>query len=187
MFDAVYQDSNIPAETLVKDWTKWIYKTDTLDPYTFFRCTLTCGLDEKCDYIVTINSESCYYGSFLYSGNPISTNHVPTEVKVKFKKTSNDSDTSLIDNNFIQDQNKIGLDYLKKMIYATSFIDDGYESDCAKRCLVADKHICNFFILANNYCQLGRFNSKQELHAGQISDNKIFLRSSKISSKIHFR
>ena len=171
MFDPGYGTE----EDLVKDWTKWIYKTETLDPYTYYRCTLTCGLDETCDYLVTTNSESCHYGSFLYSGVPIS--NVPTEVKVQFKKTNNDSDTSLIDNNFIQDQYKIGVDFVKKMIYATSFIDDGNESDCAKRCLVADKHICNFFILANKYCQLGRFNSKQELHAGQINDKKIFLRS----------
>ena len=46
------------------------------------------------------------------------------------------------------------------------------------RCLVAEETHCNFFVLANGYCQLGRFNLDENYFVGpSLTDGTIHLRS----------
>ena len=50
--------------------------------------------------------------------------------------------------------------------------------DGTNRCLVAEETHCNFFVLANGYCQLGRFNLDDNQFVGNsLNDSTIYLRS----------
>ena len=66
---------------------------------------------------------------------------------------------------------------MKKMIYHTYQANVTTVSKCAKSCIVAEKEICNFFVAANGYCQLGRFSTNEGLFVGNDpSDGTIFIR-----------
>ena len=48
----------------------------------------------------------------------------------------------------------------------------------ANRCLVAEETRCNFFVLVNGYCQLGKFNLDDNQYVGNsLNDSTIYLRS----------
>ena len=50
--------------------------------------------------------------------------------------------------------------------------------DGANRCLVAEETRCNFFVLVNGYCQLGKFNLDDNQYVGNsLNDSTIYLRS----------
>ena len=92
------------------------------------RCTFICFSEEQCDYFTT--TSPCHFGSFNYSGNPLI--DTSSDISIRFKK-SNDSEITIIDDNFVEDQNKIGVDYLKRMIYSFTAMGDENQSNCAKR------------------------------------------------------
>lgn len=60
------------------------------------------------------------------------------------------------------------------MIYGHYSDEDGLESRCSKRCLVSDDNTCNFYTIANGYCQLGRFHTKDNKHKGPMTDLTVF-------------
>ena len=64
------------------------------------------------------------------------------------------------------------------MIYDTSPVFGEKEGGCAKRCLVANKRYCNFFIHTHPYCQYGKLNSNYgQFIEGDLITSEIYLRS----------
>ena len=103
-------------DDLVKDWTQWIYKTDTSDIQIqsvniLHRCNLICIFDQQCDYIT--QTIPCCFGSFSYSGDPVTG---PSEVGIRFKIVANVSDTTLEDNKFMLQPNK-GVPFLNLNVF----------------------------------------------------------------------
>ena len=68
----------------------------------------------------------------------------------------------------------IDHNYWQQMIYSHHSDDAATESRCAKRCLVSDDKTCNFYTVAHGYCQLGRFNTKDNKRKGSMTKTTIF-------------
>jgi hypothetical protein len=93
LWNNTYQ-SFVSSQYDVSDWNRWIFKT-TPSYSSFRKCVLLCFLDVDCDYFV-FTDEFCYFGSFIYSGDAISTEN-PTEIlTVRLKMTGNATDNSTV-------------------------------------------------------------------------------------------
>ena len=59
--------------------------------------------------------------------------------------------------------------------------------DGTNRCLVAEETQCNFFVLVNGYCQLGRFSLDDNQYVGNsLSDSTISFMVATLVSKLSF-
>ena len=75
------------SSQVVSDWNRWIFKTKP-SYFTLHRCALLCFLDVDCDYFV-FTKEFCYFGSFNYFGDAISTENITETITVRLKMTGN--------------------------------------------------------------------------------------------------
>ena len=74
----------------VYDWTKFIYKIDQ-SGMIIRRCIILCSVDATCEYFVFVDN-ICYFGSFDYDGEVISTNNISEVTNVYLKMAENDND-----------------------------------------------------------------------------------------------
>merc|ERR1712051_771595 len=75
------------SSQVVSDWNRWIFKTKP-SYFSLPKCTLLCFLDVDCDYFV-FTKEFCYFGSFNYFGDAISTENNTEIITVRLKMTGN--------------------------------------------------------------------------------------------------
>ena len=82
------------SSQVVSDWNRWIFKTKP-SYFSLPKCTLLCFLDVDCDYFV-FTKEFCYFGSFNYFGDAISTENIIEIITVRLKMTGNIADNSAV-------------------------------------------------------------------------------------------
>ena len=58
------------------------------------RCMFICFSEEQCDYFTV--TTPCHFGSFNYSGNPLS--DTSSDIRIRFKKSNDSEITTIIDN-----------------------------------------------------------------------------------------
>ena len=79
------------SSQVVSDWNRWIFKTKP-SYFSLGKCVLLCFLDVDCDYFV-FTKEFCYFGSFNYFGDAISTENNTEIITVRLKITGNADNT----------------------------------------------------------------------------------------------
>lgn len=126
---------------------------------------MRCQFDANCDFFVHWSNQCCL-GKMTHSGSQFTTNNY----KVYFKIGNENAD--FIGNYFNnQNGNLIHWPYWAVNIYHTNTED---ESRCAKRCLTShDLDTCNYYVMANGRCQLGRFNYRGNQRYGDFSDSTV--------------
>ena len=66
------------------------------EPLYSYRNMFICFSEEQCDYFT--NTIPCYFGSFTYSGNPLTLSVTYVNVSIRFKKSNDLEITTIIDN-----------------------------------------------------------------------------------------
>ena len=155
-------------------WQQYAYKSEASAHIR--GCSFLCGSDTECEFYVYL-SNVCWFGKMDYEGNLLTT--ATNNLEVFFKVGAEDS-------GFINDaytdrngeyESSLGLmssTYWQAAIYWKGQDGDGLDSRCAKRCALSNDNTCNFYIVINDHCQLGRFNVNANTFKGPMKDDDVF-------------
>ena len=151
-------------------WQQYVYKSEASSHIR--GCSFICAFDTECEFYVYL-SNVCWFGKMGYTGNLLTS--ATNNLEVFFK-------VGVEDSSFINDafndrngdyQSDIGImsaTYWQAAIYWTGQDGDGLDSRCAKRCALSNDNTCNFYIVINGHCQLGRFNVNGNNFKGPMND-----------------
>ena len=155
-----------------KRWQQYVYKSESSGHIR--GCSILCMWDTECEFYVYL-SGNCWFGKMDYSGSLLTS--ATNSLEVFFKVGSEDSgfiSTEYTDRNGIAGPSGImAAGYWQKAIYWAGQDGDGLDSRCAKRCAMSQDNTCNFYIVKNSHCQLGRFNLNQNTFKGPMSDSDV--------------
>ena len=76
-----------------------------------------------------------------------------------------------------------GADVLRNTIYAHYTEDTALETRCAKRCLLSAEGTCQYYLIHDNYCQLGSFTSNGIKAVGTFTNSITYYRKTVISNE----
>ena len=172
-------------------WSMFVYKThEGVDG--FFegqKCALECMDDDNCDFYAIFDNK-CWFGNMTHQGTYSNNDH--SIIKLRKGKLTILTISRLFSNIFFSDQvnanfifdlfddwtgntanlnSIISSDYFKFGIYAK--IPDTSEDKCAIRCRLSHTQHCNFYVVINDHCQLGRFNFRDGGPHGLITKDTI--------------